>query len=43
MLIGLLNTDPETRINIEQIRNHPWTQKNTPDHKAKAGLIVGYS
>ncbi|KRW98684.1 Protein kinase-like domain [Pseudocohnilembus persalinus] len=42
LLQRILTVDPEKRINIEQIRNHPWykqVDKNTP----QKGLIVGYN
>lgn len=36
----ILNTDPNKRINIEEIRNHPW-YKQIPEEKC-LGILVGY-
>jgi 5'-AMP-activated protein kinase catalytic alpha subunit len=35
----ILNTDPTTRIKIDEIRRHPWYRLNQP--KEKEGIIVG--
>lgn len=44
LLHKVLNTDPEARYTIDQIRNHDWFKKYKPD-KAKqfGGIYVGYS
>ena len=39
MIKGILNTDPETRLTIEQIRNHPWYKQH--EDKIYNGIIVG--
>lgn len=36
----ILNTDPEKRFTIEQIRNHPWYRLNPPAEPQ--GIIYGY-
>lgn len=36
----ILNTDPEKRFTIEQIRNHPWYRLNPPTEPQ--GIIYGY-
>jgi 5'-AMP-activated protein kinase, catalytic alpha subunit len=42
LLQKILNTDPEKRYKIEDIRAHPWYQKYQPVCMNK-GLIVGYN
>lgn len=39
ILKNILNTDPEKRFTIEQIRNHPWFKNY--DGNIYAGIIVG--
>lgn len=36
----ILNTDPEKRITIDQIRNHPWYKVSTPNEPQ--GIIYGF-
>lgn len=42
LLHKILNTDPEKRLKISEIRAHPWFQLNQPICVNK-GLIVGYN
>jgi 5'-AMP-activated protein kinase catalytic alpha subunit len=39
----ILNTDPEKRITIEDIRAHDWFDKYMKDHIPSKGLIIGYN
>jgi 5'-AMP-activated protein kinase catalytic alpha subunit len=39
----ILNTDPEKRITIEDIRAHDWIHKYMKDHIPSKGLIIGYN
>lgn len=39
LLKNILNTDPEKRFTIEQIRNHPWYKQHAD--KIYSGIIVG--
>lgn len=39
ILKGILETDPDKRLTIEQIRNHPWYKQN--DEVIYNGIIVG--
>ena len=40
LIKNILNTDPDSRINIEGIRNHQWF-KQVPEEKG-LGILVGY-
>jgi 5'-AMP-activated protein kinase, catalytic alpha subunit len=40
LLKGILNTDPMRRLNIKEIRNHPWMAMHKTD-KQYEGVIVG--
>jgi 5'-AMP-activated protein kinase catalytic alpha subunit len=42
LLKQILNTDPEKRYKISEIRAHPWFQIHQPVCMSK-GLIVGYN
>lgn len=42
MLNGLLNTNPEKRLNIASIRSHPWFSVNQTFNLTQ-GLIIGYN
>ena len=40
LIKAILNTDPESRFTIEQIRSHPWYKLYTPTEPQ--GIIFGY-
>lgn len=40
LLKNILNTDPDTRFRIDQIRNHPWYKLNPAAEPQ--GIIAGY-
>ena len=40
LIKAILNTDPESRFSIEQIRSHPWYKLYTPTEPQ--GIIFGY-
>ncbi|KRX03507.1 Protein kinase-like domain [Pseudocohnilembus persalinus] len=42
-LTNILNTDPQTRLNFEQIKNHKWFNCFKRDYEIPQGIIVGYN
>jgi 5'-AMP-activated protein kinase catalytic alpha subunit len=42
LIINILDTDPDTRYSIEQIKNHQWFRRSMPLYISE-GLIVGYN
>ncbi|CAD8052220.1 unnamed protein product [Paramecium sonneborni] len=42
-LKGLLNTDPQKRFNLEQIKQHPWFNLYKRVQSIPQGIIIGYS
>lgn len=45
LLHKILNTDPDTRYTIDQIRDHDWFKKYKPEKQTSKsnGIYVGYS
>ncbi len=43
LLHKILNTDPEKRYTIDQIRNHEWYKKYSTQLPERSGIYVGYS
>jgi 5'-AMP-activated protein kinase catalytic alpha subunit len=39
----ILNTDPETRLNFEQIKAHPWFNIYKREYAIPPGIIIGYN
>lgn len=39
LLLGILNTNPEKRFSIEQIRDHPWYKQH--EENTFNGIVVG--
>ena len=40
---SILTTDPKKRINIEQMKAHPWFNLYQRKHKIPPGIIIGYN
>jgi 5'-AMP-activated protein kinase catalytic alpha subunit len=39
----ILNTDPEKRFKIVDIKTHAWFKKHSPETTLNEGIIVGYN
>ncbi|CAI2376707.1 unnamed protein product [Moneuplotes crassus] len=42
IIVKILNTDPEKRLSVEEIKNHAWFKTSVPVYLSE-GLIIGYN
>lgn len=43
LISGILTVDPEKRMSISEIRNHPWFKLYRRSYEIPPGIVVGYN